>query len=214
MQYLGKCLGKFYPDYIIRGISDITPPLDLDDEISAIFFDYDNSVAGFGEEIKEPERKVLERLGETSIKLFVVTNAHASRINTIKDNLAGLIDPENIINPECCADNCVSSIMTEKPSSNMIKYALARHSLKASQVLLVGDRIFNDIIAGNRAGVRTVLVSPLGREHTAVKYLQRPVERLLRVVWGLPVEAEDFPQTLTPTPPQNEVWYNSAEPVR
>ena len=188
--------------------------MDIDDEISAIFFDYDNSVAGFGEEIKEPERKVLERLGETGVELFVVTNAHASRINTIKDNLAGLIDLENIINPECCADNCVSSIMADKPSSKMIKYALAKHSLKASQVLLVGDRIFNDIIAGNRAGVRTVLVSPLGREHTAVKYLQRPVERLLSATWGLPVKTEDFPRTLTPTPPQNEVWYNSAEPVQ
>ena len=84
MQPLGRHLGKFYPDYIIRGISDINP-LDLDG-ISAIFFDYDNSVAGFGEEIKDPERKALERLGEAGIKPFVVTNAHASRINTIRDN--------------------------------------------------------------------------------------------------------------------------------
>lgn len=213
MQPLGKCLGKFYPDYIIRGISDINP-LDLDDGISAIFFDFDNTITGFGEEIKDPERKVLERLGEAGIKPFVVTNAHASRINTIRDNLTGLIDPENIINPECCTDTRISSIMAEKPSSKMIEYALARYSLKASQVLLIGDRIFNDIIAGNRAGVRTALVSSLGREHAAVEYFQRPVESLLRAMWGLPVNAEDFPRTLMPTPPQNEVWYNSVEPIR
>ena len=212
MQPLGRHLGKFYPDYIIRGISDINP-LDLDG-ISAIFFDYDNSVAGFGEEIKDPEREALERLGEAGVDLSVVTNAHASRINAIRDNLTDLIDPENIINPECCTDTRISSIMAEKPSSKMIKYALAEHSLEASQVLLVGDRIFNDIIAGNRAGVRTALVSPLGREHAAVEYLQRPVESLLRAMWGLPVNAEDFPPTLTPTPPQNEVWYNSVEPIR
>lgn len=114
MQPPGRRLGKFYPDYIIRGISDIDP-LDLDG-ISAIFFDYDNSVAGFGEEIKDPEREALERLGEAGIKLFVVTNAHASRINTIRDNLTGLIDPGNIINPECCTDTRLSSIMAEKPS--------------------------------------------------------------------------------------------------
>ena len=212
MQPLGRHLGKFYPDYIIRGISDINP-LDLDG-ISAIFFDYDNSVAGFGEEIKDPERKALERLGEAGIKPFVVTNAHASRINTIRDNLTGLIDPENIINPECCTDTRFSSIMAEKPSSKMIEYALARYSLEASQVLLIGDRIFNDIIAGNIAGVRTALVPPLGREHAAVECLQRPVESLLRAIWGLPVKTEDFPRTLTPTPPQNEVWYNSVEPIR
>lgn len=213
MQPLGRHLGKFYPDYITHGISDIYPS-DLDDKISAILLDYDNSVAGFGEEIKEPEREALKRLGEAGIKLFVVTNAHASRIDTIKENLTGLIDPENIINPECCTDTRISSIMAEKPSSKMIEYALARYSLKASQVLLIGDRIFNDIIAGNRAGVRTALVSPLGREHAAVKCLQRPVESLLRAMWGLPVKTEDFPRTLTPTPPQNEVWYNSAEPIR
>jgi len=212
MQTLGRHLGKFYPDYIIRGISDIDP-LDLDG-ISAIFFDYDNTVTGFGEEIKDPEREVLERLGEAGIDLFVVTNAHASRINTIRENLTGLIDPENIINPECCTDTRLSSIMAEKPSSKMIEYALARYSLKASQVLLIGDRIFNDIIAGNRAGVRTALVPPLGREHAAVECLQRPVESLLRAMWGLPVKTEDFPRTLTPTPPQNEVWYNSVEPIR
>ena len=213
MQLLGRYLGKFYPDYIIRGISGIDP-LDLDDEISAIFFDFDNTVAGFGEEIKDPERKVLERLGEAGIKPFVVTNAHASRINTIRDNLTGLIDPDNIINPECCTDTRISSIMAEKPSSQMIEYALARYSLEASQVLLIGDRIFNDIIAGNRAGIRTALVPPLGREHAAVECLQRPVESLLRALGGLPVKTEDFPPTLTPTPPQNEVWYNSVEPIR
>ena len=213
MQPPGRRLGKFYPDYIIRGISDINP-LDLDDGISAILLDYDNTVTGFGEEIKEPEREALERLGEAGIDLFVVTNAHASRINTIIENLTGLIDPENIINPECCTDTRISSIMAEKPSSKMIRYALGKHSLEASQVLLVGDRIFNDIIAGNRAGVRTALVSPLGREHAAVEYFQRPVESLLRAMWDLPVNAEDFPRTLTPTPPQNEVWYNSVEPIR
>lgn len=212
MQPLGRHLGKFYPDYIIRGVSDINP-LDLDG-ISAILLDYDNTVAGFGEKIKDPERKVLERLGEAGIKPFVVTNAHASRINTIRDNLTGLIDPENIINPECCTDTRISSIMAEKPSSKMIEHALARYSLEANQVLLIGDRIFNDIIAGNRAGVRTALVPPLGREHAAVECLQRPVESLLRAIWGLPVKTEDFPRTLTPTPPQNEVWYNSVEPIR
>ena len=213
MQPLGRHLGKFYPDYIIRGISDIDP-LDLDDGISAILLDYDNTVTGFGEEIKEPEREALKRLGKAGIDPFVVTNAHASRIDTIIENLIGLIDPENIINPECCTDTRLSSIMAEKPSSKMIRYALGKHSLEAIQVLLVGDRIFNDIIAGNRAGVRTALVPPLGREHAAVECLQRPVESLLRAMWSLPVNAEDFPRTLTPTPPQNEVWYNSVEPIR
>lgn len=213
MQFPSKRLGSFYPDYVIRGVSDINPD-DLDDEISAIFFDFDNTITGFGEEIKEPEREALERLGEAGVDLSVVTNAHDGRIGPIIESLTGLIDPGNIINPECCTDTRFSSIMAEKPSSQMIEYALARHSLEASQVLLIGDRIFNDIIAGNRAGVRTALVSPLGREHAAVEYLQRPVESLLRAMWGLPVNAEDFPRTLTPTPPQNEVWYNSVEPIR
>jgi len=76
-------------------------------------------------------------------------------------------------------------------SSYMFEYALAagltasgadaylravqHFSLKKEECLFFGDQIFTDIVGGNRAGVPTVLVRPMGKE----KYFHIVLKRIL-----------------------------------
>jgi HAD superfamily phosphatase (TIGR01668 family) len=48
-----------------------------------------------------------------------------------------------------------------KPSRRKIRAALQEMNLPAHQVGMVGDRLFTDVLAGNRLGMFTILVEPI-----------------------------------------------------
>ena len=48
-----------------------------------------------------------------------------------------------------------------KPRRAALRRVLAELGLPAAQVALVGDRLFTDVLAGNRLGLVTVLVKPI-----------------------------------------------------
>ncbi|MEO0541987.1 MAG: YqeG family HAD IIIA-type phosphatase, partial [Cyanobacteria bacterium P01_A01_bin.105] len=48
-----------------------------------------------------------------------------------------------------------------KPSRRKLRQALATMALPAETVAMVGDRLFTDVLAGNRLGLVTVLVDPV-----------------------------------------------------
>lgn len=51
-----------------------------------------------------------------------------------------------------------------KPRRSALRRVLAQLQLPVAQVALVGDRLFTDVIAGNRLGLFTVLVKPMDPE--------------------------------------------------
>jgi len=48
-----------------------------------------------------------------------------------------------------------------KPSRRKLRKALAAMDLPPCQVAMVGDRLFTDVLAGNRLGLFTILVDPV-----------------------------------------------------
>lgn len=48
-----------------------------------------------------------------------------------------------------------------KPSRRKLRYALDQMQLPPETVAMVGDRLFTDVLAGNRMGLFTVLVQPM-----------------------------------------------------
>jgi HAD superfamily phosphatase (TIGR01668 family) len=51
-----------------------------------------------------------------------------------------------------------------KPRRGPLRLVLNQLQLPAPQVALIGDRVFTDVLAGNRLGLFTVLVHPVGRD--------------------------------------------------
>ena len=48
-----------------------------------------------------------------------------------------------------------------KPSRRKLRQAVAAMNLPVEQVAMVGDRLFTDVLAGNRLGMFTILVEPM-----------------------------------------------------
>ncbi|HEY9734886.1 MAG TPA: YqeG family HAD IIIA-type phosphatase [Trichocoleus sp.] len=48
-----------------------------------------------------------------------------------------------------------------KPSRRKLRQAIAAMNLDPNEIAMVGDRLFTDVIAGNRLGMFTILVEPM-----------------------------------------------------
>lgn len=75
-----------------------------------------------------------------------------------------------------------------KPLPCAVRAALRRMGVSAGEAAMVGDQVFTDVIAGNLAGVRTILVRPQSARDLPHMRLLRLLER--RVVGNRPFEGE------------------------
>jgi HAD superfamily phosphatase (TIGR01668 family) len=71
-----------------------------------------------------------------------------------------------------------------KPRRSALRRVLADLDLPPAQVALAGDRLFTDVLVGNRLGLFTVLVKPIGPEGRPCQQdrVQRLEVRLARLV--------------------------------
>ena len=66
-----------------------------------------------------------------------------------------------------------------KPLTFGVNRAVKAMGAAKSETLVVGDQIFTDVMAGNLAGIRTVLVEPFHLEKTWTFRLKRRVESVV-----------------------------------
>ena len=55
-----------------------------------------------------------------------------------------------------------------KPRRNALRFLLQRLKLNPKNIAIIGDRVFTEVLAGNRLGVYTVLVQPIDRKGRAI----------------------------------------------
>lgn len=73
--------------------------------------------------------------------------------------------------------SCVHHAM--KPAPFAVRRALGLVGVSAGEAVLVGDQVFTDVVAGNLAGVRTILVEPQSTSDLWYTHIFRAVERLI-----------------------------------
>ena len=72
-----------------------------------------------------------------------------------------------------------------KPSRRKLRQAVVAMNLPVEQVAMVGDRLFTDVLAGNRLGMFTILVEPIVNPGEVVRsYPVRNFEVLLSQFMG------------------------------
>ncbi|MEO0801841.1 MAG: YqeG family HAD IIIA-type phosphatase [Cyanobacteria bacterium J06642_2] len=69
-----------------------------------------------------------------------------------------------------------------KPSRRSLRRVLAAMKLPPERVAIVGDRLFTDVLAGNRMGMLTVLIDPVCRVSRPLPWLS---ERSFFRLWGV-----------------------------
>jgi HAD superfamily phosphatase (TIGR01668 family) len=143
--------------------------------IRGMILDLDNTLVPWGyAEVGEELRAWVGRARARGFRLCLSANARAGRVGEIASRL-GIPGIANAGKPRRRAFRRAMEIMGTTPA----------------QTAMVGDQVFTDVLGGNRMGLLTILVTPLGVREFFWTRLVRWPERLVLRALGV----------LRPTPP-------------
>ena len=155
-------MDNFVPDMYQKSIYYINYDKLLEDGIKCLLFDLDNTCVPYT--VKEPNDKLVElfeNLKDMGFKLVIFSNATRRRIAPFKKRL----------NIDCLA-------RAHKPNKKNFLRVLKLFNYDLSEVAIIGDQLYKDILGGNRAGIMTILVNPMSMDDMIItKLIFRKLEK-------------------------------------
>ena len=134
------------PDLILgQSVLGITPELLVQKGLKGLILDVDETIVPVGRKQLDPDVQSWAKEIQTTVPLSLVSNNVG--YERIKKIAAGMNVP------------FVAS--AGKPSRRKLRKAAVEMDLPFEQIAMVGDRLFTDVLAGNRLGLFTVLVQPM-----------------------------------------------------
>ena len=153
----------FKPTFWLKNVLAIDEEFLKKNRVRALVLDMDNTLSMHGNPAAEDGvMEWLDEMRRLGIKMRVVSNNTKKRVAPLAAKL-GL---------EFTANGA-------KPLAFGVLRAVRAMHVPRSETLVVGDQIFTDVMAGNFAGIRTVLVEPFHLEKTWTFRLKRRVESLV-----------------------------------
>jgi HAD superfamily phosphatase (TIGR01668 family) len=134
------------PDYSFRSVCCVTPDFLKERGVRVLLLDLDNTIAPYGTVVPPEEIAAwAENMKDNGIMLFIVSNNRGSgRVGSLASAFG------------------VDYIMKAgKPGSGGVRRALERLGRKPEETALMGDQIFTDVLAANRAGALSIVVEPI-----------------------------------------------------
>ena len=151
----------FSPNYIFKRITSITPLFLQEKGITALILDVDNTLTSHGsQELPEDIKLWLVKMKENGIKLTISSNNTKKRVTPFAEKI-GL---------EFVSFSC-------KPSPHALNTARKRMGVKKSEVALVGDQIFTDILGANIYGITAIMVEAMAIDVHKTILLKRKLEK-------------------------------------
>lgn len=129
-----------------------------------------------GKTIMDLSPAILDRHGVKGLVLDVDETLVPFRGDQVSEELQAWIDPIKAKLPIWLVSNNMSESRiggvaqtldlpflygAAKPSRRKLRQAIAEMQLPVESVAMVGDRLFTDVLAGNRLGMFTILVEPM-----------------------------------------------------
>lgn len=139
--------GKLLQPDLVLGttIISLTPDLIKHNNLKGLILDVDETLVPFYAADTSPELNQWVETIKPHFQLWLVSNnISQSRISNIANAL-----------------NLPFIAGAGKPSRRKLRQAVTSMELLPSQIGMVGDRLFTDILAGNRLGMFTILVEPM-----------------------------------------------------
>ena len=151
-----------FPHYRINSVLELTKDWLRQEEINTLFLDVDSTLKFYRSALASEEiLEWVEELRKNKVRFYLISNGRAKRIKAVAEQL----------NVEYIAP-------AFKPLPFGCRKALRLRKLDPQYVAMVGDQLFTDIVAGNLAGIRTILVKPMRPEQEPLfTRIKRPFER-------------------------------------
>lgn len=134
------------PDLVLGGcVLGLTPEILQQNNLNGLLLDVDETLVPMSVKQASDELHVwIESLKPTTAIWLVSNNLSRVRISGI----AKALDLPYLLG-------------ARKPSRRKLRQAAAAMKIPIEQIAMVGDRLFTDVLAGNRLGMFTILVEPM-----------------------------------------------------
>lgn len=149
----------FKPDIYQNSVFDINYDKLYQKGIRCIAFDLDNTLGLYSEPTCSKEVKALITKLKKKFTIVIVTNSGKRRISPYLEDL----DVDGI----CWAI---------KPSYKSLVTIKNKYHLAKKEMIIIGDQLMTDILAGKKFKIMTALVEPLGKKDLPVTGLNRFIE--------------------------------------
>jgi len=131
--------------------------------IKGLIFDFDNTLVARGSKNAPNQlQEWLNELHENDFKICVVSNNWESKIGVVTKKL-----------------NIPLVAQAGKPRGKAFKDGMNVLGTSVNETAVIGDQLFTDVLGGNRLGLVTVLVVPVGKNEMIHTKLLRHLERLI-----------------------------------
>ncbi|MDO8486641.1 MAG: HAD-IIIA family hydrolase [Candidatus Staskawiczbacteria bacterium] len=154
-------LSKITPDYKFDKLININTNIFLDKNL--IIFDVDNTLV-FSEDIKT-NKEITDWFLKINRDYRCICLSNSKTIKKRKDKISELLECEIFLSK------------FKKPSKRLFESIEKAYNVKANEVVVVGDRIFPDILFGNLNGAKTVLVNPINNKENILVKIIRIIEK-------------------------------------
>lgn len=153
---------NFRPKMYYKSIFDINYELLKKMKIKVLIFDSDNTVVLIDED--EPNDNVVNLITKLNkdFKVFIASNNTQKRVKKIGDKL-----------------NVHAFYLVRKPSRKIKKLLLKQCTVEMNEVAVIGDQIMTDIFMGNRLGMHTILIDPMGKKDLKKTFFNRCAEKIV-----------------------------------
>ena len=152
-------MGLFKPTMYKKNIFEINYQKLKTLGIRCLIFDLDNTL-GLIEHKKCPTKakKLLRKLQDDFL-IFISSNNTKKRIDPYLKDLG-----------------IEGVALSFKPSTRSLRKIQKNYHLKKKEMVMIGDQIVTDVLAGNRFHIMTILVDPLGKKDLKITGLNRAIE--------------------------------------
>lgn len=157
------------PHIQLNKATDITADLLKTMNVNCLILDVDNTLClKKGKIILNGVKTWLEEMQKSGIKLIILSNAKRKRMEGIAKGF-----------------DLPFVALGLKPLTVGYKRAAKRMGEKIKNCAIVGDQLLTDILGGNLAGCKTILVCPVELETSFGFKIKRGIERKLLKKYGL-----------------------------
>lgn len=154
---------NIYPDLYLDNVKNINATLLKKNNLSGLILDVDNTLIDYYRNMVDGAEKWCEQLKEEGIKCIILSNSHKK---DKVESVAKKLDIEYIM-------------FAKKPFKSGFKKALKMIELEPSQVAVVGDQLFTDVLGAKRMNMFSILVKQVAEKDIFITKVKRPIENAI-----------------------------------
>lgn len=152
------------PNWYAERIYDINPNSLINDGIKTIFFDLDNTLIPYYEELPYEETKhFVKYLKNKGLNIYVISNNHLDRVEKFSNDLG-----------------CKFSYMSFKPLTFKLKKFIKKENLNKNEIIIIGDQLLTDVICSKLLKIKSCLVKPACEGDLKKTKLNRFIDNIIR----------------------------------